>query len=124
MLFGGKNPAPPVPLKLTGSQTTVTVLVTLNATPVTTVSVAVALLVMPADTPVTLAGELLYVPAALELTAATIVHVACPNTIAPPLKEMVLPPAVAVTVPLHCVATGTDATTTPRGSVSVNASPP
>ena len=56
------------------------------------------------------------------MTSTLIVQVACPLAMLPPAKAMELPATGAVTVPLHCVATGADATTSPAGSVSVKAS--
>ena len=114
----------PLPAKFCGSQMVLTDLVKLSATPVFTVRVAMALLVMPTDTPVTLAGVLLYVPPTPDLTGTTIVQLARPDAMAPPLNVIVPSPTGAETVPPHCVADGADATTTLVGNVSVKAKPP
>ena len=61
-------------------------------------------------------------PTAALVTSTAMVQLAWPAARLPPAKVMVLLATTAVTVPLHCVATGAEATTSPRGSVSVNAS--
>ena len=88
----------------------------------TTVKVALTLLVIPADSPVTLAATLLYVPTVAELTVATIVQLACPKPRKPPASVIVAGgPTVLVTVPPHWLAAGVPISTTFAGNVSTNA---
>src|SRR5438128_834979 len=74
----------------------------------TTTRLAVALLVRLVETPVTLAGRLLYVPAVAAVTTTPTVQLATPAVSEPAVKLIVPLPTVPATVPPHCEAAGAE----------------